>query len=435
MLIEFSVGHFLSFKEVQKISMVASSSKGTHFSENRCGIDILRTSLVFGPNASGKSNLLKAIRFSKSMALAGDDPSKLGLDRYLHTDYLGQLDGEPAYFEYVVEIDGVIYRYGMEVDEYFYVNSEWLCILSTDGVEEIVYRYDRMKDNESVQDLREPMSGFLDGDNTELCFLKSASKFNDDCLKLFYWLNNGLIVLASGDNRFIVPYNQEVRGTLLDYLGDTGTGIRDSNEAPDFPNLHLSVKESKLRFISLLKKTSLVENPTHGKEFSLGFYHKGLDDLMPYSLESEGTKRICQIVLCLYARRFVTIIQPPRILKGVQFDKTVFIDEIESSIHTTAIQIIFDKFLKDGPSGTQLIVTAHEHQFLKHFASRDIFWLANPCKLTDGDGRILDESTELYSLDQFDDVDETNLYGAYYSGAYGAVPFLDHYSEDHGGDI
>jgi len=79
MLIRFSVENFLSFSDRQKFSMVPGkgSLKADHKTSKLNGISVLKSAVLFGANASGKSNLIKAIDFGKKLVLGGSKTDKL----------------------------------------------------------------------------------------------------------------------------------------------------------------------------------------------------------------------------------------------------------------------------------------------------------------------------------------------------------------------
>lgn len=128
MLIEFTVGNFTSFKEKVTLSMV--KSRGTELLENTIrsvkGVKLLKSAVIYGANASGKSNLLLALDFVRHFVrfsfktYASDDPIPFK-PFLLNTD----TQNAPSFFEITILVDGVCYRYGFELDEKN-VRREWL---------------------------------------------------------------------------------------------------------------------------------------------------------------------------------------------------------------------------------------------------------------------------------------------------------------------
>ena len=132
MLLEFCVENFLSLKERAELSLVASTLKESLpedndlISEPEIGLSILRSAVIFGANASGKSNVLKALSFYKRFitesfisSQAGKPIDVEGFRLNVHTEKA------PTSMEATFLVGGFIYRFGFEVDEKS-VKEEWL---------------------------------------------------------------------------------------------------------------------------------------------------------------------------------------------------------------------------------------------------------------------------------------------------------------------
>ena len=120
MLIEFKVDNFLSFSDMQILRMaptLETDGNGTSFGE------ISDMMFVYGANGSGKSNLVKAMKYSRDIALYGRSnlPASANDSK------------QDSYFEYVVSIKDSIYSYGFEINiSNNVIKSEWLYILNKD---------------------------------------------------------------------------------------------------------------------------------------------------------------------------------------------------------------------------------------------------------------------------------------------------------------
>ena len=127
MLIRFIVRNFLSFGDEVEFSMIAgkphSHPKHVIKSERRNGIDVLKSAVIYGANASGKSNLIKAIRFAKDLIIHGTRPStRILLSQFLFDE---SMSNEVSKFEFEFETNGQTYVYGFELNT-AYISSEWL---------------------------------------------------------------------------------------------------------------------------------------------------------------------------------------------------------------------------------------------------------------------------------------------------------------------
>ena len=113
MLVGFSVSNYKSFKETQSISFVAS--KITRHKEHvviKKNRRILKSGLIFGANAGGKSNFVKAIRFSREIIINGLDHVNLSKSYFR---IINEMYTVPGVFEYRIMIGDMEYSYGLEI--------------------------------------------------------------------------------------------------------------------------------------------------------------------------------------------------------------------------------------------------------------------------------------------------------------------------------
>ena len=148
MLIGFSVSNFKSFNDNQTISFL--STKIARHKEHIFQIEdkkILKSGLIFGANASGKSNLIKAIAFSRKLILLGIDKVDLTKKNFrISTDSYKN----PAVFEYRLMIDDTEYSYGVVVSYCKKeVLAEWLVKIKSDGSEEVIFNREVDKNDRS----------------------------------------------------------------------------------------------------------------------------------------------------------------------------------------------------------------------------------------------------------------------------------------------
>lgn len=145
MLIRFNVKNFLSFFEnesgqSEEFSMIAGKvrNKKEHIYDND-KIKLLKFAAVYGANASGKSNLVKALDFMKKTIVDGLPKG--------HTDMYCKIDKQnkekESYFELEIMLDGRYYAYGFEIilSQSKFV-SEWLIELKSDGSEKVIFSRD-----------------------------------------------------------------------------------------------------------------------------------------------------------------------------------------------------------------------------------------------------------------------------------------------------
>ena len=161
MIIEFSVENFLSFKDLTTLSMVKAKSFKEHSDTHTFQIDsklsLLKSAIIYGNNASGKSNLLEAMGFMKGTvinsfrdALMDNNERKFPLEKFILSS---KTENESSYFEIVFINNNVKYRYGFEIDDNKII-AEWL--FHTTSKEVYLFKRD-------LQDIQINKSSFEEG--------------------------------------------------------------------------------------------------------------------------------------------------------------------------------------------------------------------------------------------------------------------------------
>lgn len=133
MIIQFTIGNFLSFKEQSTLSLAASALKEIRvpaesiiFSVGSAGLSLMKSAVVYGANASGKSNFIKAFEFFKWYAINSSKDIQAGERVNIESFRLNSLTAEePSFFEAIFCDEDTQYRYGFETDNLM-VHSEWL---------------------------------------------------------------------------------------------------------------------------------------------------------------------------------------------------------------------------------------------------------------------------------------------------------------------
>src|SRR5262245_33520590 len=133
MLIEFSVGNYLSFKERITFSMVAAKivAKDKSLDENNIfkidgDLNLLKSAAIYGANASGKSNFISALSFVQRFVLNSSKGTQVAEPIETEAFRLhSEMAAQPSFFEMVFLLEGKKYRYGFEIDTEKVI-SEWL---------------------------------------------------------------------------------------------------------------------------------------------------------------------------------------------------------------------------------------------------------------------------------------------------------------------
>jgi len=205
MLIEFSVGNYRSFKEPVTFSMVAANlvSKNKPINEdNSFSVDknlkLLKSSAIYGANASGKSNLVKALGFMKWFIINSSKETqsteKIKVEPFrLSTETKTQ----PSLFELVFIMDGTKYRYGFEVTQ-DKVISEWLYYVPNLRETKLFSReLDNIQQTKKYQNSGLKQFMLIQFTRSNALYLSVCSQFNIDLAEqILDWLSRKLNIVS-----------------------------------------------------------------------------------------------------------------------------------------------------------------------------------------------------------------------------------------------
>ncbi|MDR3095388.1 MAG: ATP-binding protein [Bacteroidales bacterium] len=182
MLVEFTVGNYLSFKDKKTLSLDATSITEHTASNVIKTRGLLKGAVVYGANSSGKSNLIKAISTMQDIVLhsvEGASTKKIDVVPFLLNT---KTEKAPSFFEMIFLTDNTLYRYGFEAYN-THIASEWL--FETQGkTEKALF----IRENDAI----EVMQGFEEGENMEektrdnVLFLSVVDQFNGKTAKKMY---------------------------------------------------------------------------------------------------------------------------------------------------------------------------------------------------------------------------------------------------------
>ena len=426
MLIEFSIENFLSFKDLTTLSMVAAKSfkehNDSHIIETNANFNLLKSAVVYGNNASGKSNLLEAMGFMKAIvlnsfrdALMDNEEKKFPLEKFaLNT----KTEEETSYFEISFIQNGIKYRYGFEID-YDKIVAEWL--FHTTSKE--VYLFKRYN-----QDIEINKSAFKEGLGKDkdvkenVLFLsllatlgKETSTGIVDWFKKFNFVNG---IHDRGHKRYTIDKlktdSQFFTWVLhfIKYLeiSNLATTEEDVSEI-DLESLRNKEKDEEI--ISLLSSIQKIQSK-QPKRDQLITYHRKYDennvliDTVPFNFdkqESEGTKKLLYLLGPWY--------------DVLQNGKVLIVDELDSRLHGQLTSRLIDFFHKFNRSNAQLICAVHDISLLKkEIFRRDQIWFVEKNQFG---------ASELVSLGNFktDKVRNKSAFDKnYFEGKYGAIPYF-----------
>ncbi len=421
MLIEFRVGNFRSFSEIATFSLLAAPAMKEFEESNviqRERYRLLRSAVIYGANASGKSNLLSALRFmrwfihdsSKERQANEKIPiSPFKLD--------ASTENSPSHFEITSLIDKRRWRYGFEADQHR-IHKEWL--LYADKNKETLL-FSREMDNIDVREGFTEGKGLAEKTRENALFLSVAANFNGRTARsILGWFDKSITVHGKmdmsnyRDMSVDLLRNESSKSILVSLLKEADLGIDDVNfeedsKEMDVSELHRVFSENFIMQtgIALQRRVSL---RTVHKKYENGAPSSNVQ-LSMIKEESDGTLRFFDLIGLVF--------------KSLSEGSLMIADELESSLHPLLTRKLIQLYQspKTNPNNAQLIFTTHDTNVLAlGRLRRDQIWLTE--KNEQG-------ATDLYSLAEFKPGgDEKKVRNDeafaknYIAGRYGAIPFI-----------
>lgn len=428
MFIQVTVRNYKIFKEEVKLTMFASNyDKSTREQENvfeipKFGLRLLKSAVIYGANASGKTKLIDAVHFMKDFILNSSKESQQGEPIKTEPFRLNTATAsQPSMFEIVFIHEGEMYRYGFEVTSKEVV-SEWLYHRPNTKEVEIFFRQGQ---DFSVHPRSFKKGQFLVTEKmvrSNALMLSVAAQFNDRIAQsVLAWFQKFRQISGLHEGGFIgysMSRVEDSKKKFLSLLKEADIGIEDisvskmdSSNIPD--KLPDEVKEFIKKKIEEEKTTFFGEFKTVHTKFDENNAPVGKEEFRMDDEESSGTMK------------FFAISGP--ILRALEEGEVVFIDEIDSKIHPNLVCKLIGLFnsVWTNPNNAQLIFNTHDTNLLgSNLFRRDQVWFVEKDRFG---------AASLYSLASFK-TDEggrktDNFEENYLQGRYGGVPLLGDFSK------
>ncbi len=412
MLIEFSVKNFLSFKD--KVTLSMEKGNGDENLDNimtKDGLNLLKTAAIYGANASGKSNLLKAFACAILMVKNSNLIPVGGKWSFLKPFLFDEkTKNNPSEFEFIFVANNVKYRYFFSAD----VNKIYDEILDayyTQKPTNIFTRtqtdiYDFNHDKNKLDSLKVK--------NTEnKLFLSTATNWNYDKTKDAYlWFSNVIDTydsfynISDQDLKEYSSDNKNLKEFALKLLKEADILIKD---------IHVDYEEKEMdntminMFIPPLARTNKVfkisnvnielDHEVVDEKNNTHYYKLNFDD------ESSGTRVLFALA--------------PFLKRAFESTKVMVVDELEKSMHPALAEFIVKLFNNKNmnKANSQLIFMTHATNLLSlDLLRRDQIWFTEKNSKTG--------ISDLYPLDSFSVRKDENIQKGYINGRYGAIPFI-----------
>jgi AAA15 family ATPase/GTPase len=424
MILKFKVKNHLSIKDEVVLDFVATK-KDKHFNffcEEIGKYKVLKIAMLFGPNASGKSNILFALDRFRDIVL-NDNLSKNDQIQQIPFEFDSSTQNAPTFFELEFLADETKFAYNIEFNNKFIINENLYIYLPKKAK-----YFSRLTDIKTMEinldtgtkfDINDIDKRTLIGNTLHNMTILSGYNKTSLQIKVFdiinKWFSYNLRPIVMPDTR------------LRDYVKDQiiNKNIKKKFIENMLHNADFNVKraivhktEITIELLEDLKekdpkfyKTAiemLEKHPENNIALNLIFEHniknKNKEELftLPEFLESAGTLRYFGLSGIL--------------LEIINRTGVLFIDELDSSLHPDLLNHFINAFMLN-TTRSQLIFTSHYYPLLEETDElrKDVVWFTD--KREDG-------STELYSLKDINIRSTLNYYKAYKTGKFRAKPFI-----------
>lgn len=454
MLIRFNIKNFLSFATKddgtsEEFSMLAGKvrSKKDHLYKDD-NISILKFGAVFGANASGKSNLVKAFDFMQTTITEGLPEGHT--EKYCRVNPANK--EKSSYFELEIKLNDKYYAYGFEIllNESKFL-SEWLVELTPDNKQTVLFERDIENGKYnfggllSEKNTVDKMKNYADDirNDSSVLFLTIMNQNKRDLYNdfenarilqdVFLWIQVCLDInyADSPISNYRYMSNLDNVEEVCKIISAFGTGITGFElvEIPYENALKQMPREAQKDILSKIENISIVNKQIKGnkklkfnsvirsnKDFfiidanskgditckTLQFSHTEEKVLFDIFEESDGTIRILDLIEILLTEK----------------NKTYVIDELDRCLHPNLTYKFIESFLDVAKEkNIQLIVTTHESRLLDfELLRRDEIWFTNKKKSGE---------TDIYSLEEYNERFDKKIDKAYLEGRYEGVPIFN----------
>lgn len=416
MLINFTVSNYRSIREEQSLSL--AKGVGNEHANNYVKTlapatpEVLKSLAVYGPNASGKSNILLALRamsaiviHSASKGQSGDD---IPVSPYLLSE---ETKSSPSEFEVDIVVDDVRYQYGFQATE-ARVIEEWLFSYPFGKAQQWFHR--QWDENDGVYEwyMGKSLTGskqlWQQSTRENALFLSTAVQLNSQkLLPVYKWFKDKLKITGiegwDYDYSATLCKDESKKKVIVDFLRSADIDIED-----------ISVKSEKFNVSDIPEelpdevRKQIIEDLKNKEFHNVNITHQNLEggaSSMRYEDESDGTQKLFSL-----AGPWLDVLERGNVM---------FIDELNNSLHPKLVEFLVQLFHDPeyNKNNAQLVFTTHETSILSQDVfRRDQIWF---CEKSDF-------GTRIFPLTEFrPKKGRENLEAAYLAGRYGAVPFVD----------
>lgn len=415
MLLRFSVSNYLSVAEKQELSLVASRLRGAEsslFPVPGSDLKALPSAVIYGANASGKSNVIRALNLMRKVILyshsQGNPEGGVPITPFELNPHFKSL---PSAFEADFVIENVRYQYGFDCNKERFT-GEWLYSYPEGKRRKV---FERSGDEvEFGQTMKGPKKILVSLMRPNSLFLSTATQNDHEDLsrivqffRTFKYINQISVAKDLINHTF---KEDDIDPRTISFLASIGTGVTNYRQtAVDVPD---NVKSLQNEILSIVKRHVGETGPQDDirgkfdKDFRIELAHRAVDGSDCYfnlERESSGTRRLLLMLSSVF--------------KALDDGSLIVIDELDASLHTLATEQVLALFSNGEINlhGAQCICTTHDTNLLgSTYLRRDQIWFCE--KASDG-------ATSLYPLSDIRSRSTDDFEKGYLEGRYGAIPF------------
>ena len=426
MLINFSIENWMSFRDRTEFTMTATKEQqhGNRLAKlKRYRLRALPTAVIYGGNASGKTNFFKAINFAKHYITKGSLPDyPINVEPFLLNEGKRK---NPVSFTFEILIENDLYELSFTLSTMEVIEEKLIKITSSS--EKTLYH--RMKNGIPIVLHPSIATGRLmfafDGTRDNQLFLtNSVSQKITTFLPVFKWFSETLVLIAP-DTRFdsfeqFITESSSLYDTMNSVLPNLDTGISHLGEEeismdslPFHKEFNQKLKEEvkNNHAIKIRNKDEQIIVTRQDDELSvhkLYTYHrdsKRKDIRFEMRQESDGTRRIIDLLPAILD------------LVNTRIPKVYIIDEIDRSLHSLLIRQLLEIFLSSCSeiSRKQLLFTTHDLLLMDQaLFRRDEMWITE---------RDPEGSSRMISFSEYEDIrNDKDILKSYLQGRMGGIP-------------
>jgi AAA15 family ATPase/GTPase len=402
MILEIRLSNFFSIKDELVLDMRAGNIKTQKTQTLQANTfaykdeQILKSVAVYGANASGKSNIIKAIRFCCSMVFSSHNHNEDTVFSFSPFKFEGY-SHKPSRFFIRFVIGEIEYEYSFSLtltefiteELYYYPNGRRAKIFTRDetcGKEKNkIYHFGQI--------IRKPMD-VAENTSRKTLYISRASQMDRDIAKDIFRFFQVKIVFKHPLNDLSVVFefykNKDLLLKALKIVDSDIVDIKINSFGRD--GFSFNDNETPLRELTDVDKLPIFTFHKVDSNISFDFAKE----------ESAGTQALFGMMIL--------------ILNSVNDNKILFVDEIESSLHSKIVEYVAGLF--HASASAQIIYTTHNTNLLNLDKLRkDQIYFVNKRK---------DGSSDLYSLFDYKDFRDTmDVEKAYLQGRFDAIPYID----------